>query len=187
MGQGVFKKALVLILVVWLSLCLLVLVGCRGDGDEASTTTTGDGTTTSGEPAGETATLTTPTGEEISGVGNENTVDMVDAPSEEALGGMPIYPGAEFVEGRAEIIGLQFTARMILNTEDGFYEVLDWYRDELGKEDYLDDTHEGDEITAFTIGTEPDDYTVIHISADYGESIYEEKTTLEIFRVYREN
>jgi hypothetical protein len=187
MGQGIFKNALVLILLACLSLCLLALVGCGGDGDEASSTTSGDETTTSGEPMGETAALTTPTGEEISGVGNENAVDMVDAPSEEALGGMPIYPGADFEEGRAEIIDTQFTARVILNTEDGFYEVFDWYKDELGKEDYLDETHEGDEKTAFTIGTEPDDYTTIHISADYGESIYEGKTTLEIFRVYREN
>jgi hypothetical protein len=130
--------------------------------------------------------LITPTGEEISGVGDENAVDMVDAPSEEALGGMPIYPGAEFVEGQAEMIGTQFTATVLLNTEDGFYEVLDWYRGELGEEDYLDETQKGDEKTAYTIGTEPDDYTAIHIFADFGESIYKGKTTLEIFRVYRE-
>jgi hypothetical protein len=97
---------------------------------------------------------------------------------------MPIYPGAEFVEGNAEIINLRFTATVLLNTEDGFYDVFDWYRGELGEEDYLDDTYEGDEIAAFTIGSEPDDYTTIHISAEYGESIYEGNTTLEIFRVY---
>lgn len=187
MGRGFIKNALMLILAACLSLCLLALVGCGGDGDGTSTTTTttGDETATSGELTGETAILTTPTGEEISGAGNESAVDMVDTPSEEALGGMPIYPGAEFVEGHAEIIDNQFTARVLLNTEDGFYEVLDWYRDELGEEDYLDETHEGGERAAFTIGTEPDDYTTIHISADYGESMYEGKTTMEIFRVYR--
>ena len=186
MEQGIFRSSLVVIVAACLLLCLLALVGCGGDDDEASTTT-GDGTTTSGGPAGETATLTTPTGEEISGIGDENAVDMVDTPSEEALGGMPVYTGAEFVEGQAEIINLQFTATVLLNTEDGFYEVFNWYRDELGEEDYLDETHEGDEKAAFTIGTEPDDYTTIHISADFGESIYEGMTTLEIFRAYRED
>jgi len=120
------KKILVLLMLLGLVAGLVFAAGC---GDDTKTIETPYGDVTVEEDGGE-ITYETDEGDVSYDVSDE-------APSEDELG-VPIYPGAEYVEGSGGVFtgsseGEEFiSAGGQFTTEDSYEDVVDFYTDELG-------------------------------------------------------
>lgn len=127
------KRITALLLVVGLAAALLLVTGCGGD-DNSFETPEGRVTVEEPQEEGQGGKL------KVESESGETTIEVSEeAPSEEELG-VPVYPGAEYVEGSGvsgkvtsgeggefETSGAEFTSA------DGIEQVAAWYRERLGE------------------------------------------------------